>query len=134
MPIEYNWIDSEETILRVTYPSQWKWNDLYDIQKEINALLNTSSKSVALVHDLSRIRSLPPNAIGHIKNVVLRIHPNIKVMVYVGMNRFVRTIWDLISKLGIDRLVPVSFVFAESVEQGVELGRQILREINQSQP
>lgn len=134
MPIQYNWIDSEETIIQVTYPSQWKWNDLYAVQRDINALLDTSSKSIVAVHDFSRSRNLPPNAIGHMKNLILRIHPTIKVIVYVGMNHFIRTMWGVISTLGMDRLVSVRFVFAESVEQGIELGQKALQEFHYPQP
>lgn len=131
MPIQYSRDDPEETLIHMTYPTHWKWNELYSVQREVNALLDSSTAPVVLLQDFSRNRSLPPNAISHVKNLVLRIHPTIKVMVFVGMNPFFRTMWEVFSALRLDQLVSVRFLFAESVEQGIVLGLRSLAEASQ---
>lgn len=132
MPIQYNWVDPEETIIHIAYPAQWKWNNLYGTQKDINDLLDTSSHSIMTVYDFSRSRRLPPNAIGHMKNLILRLHPAIQVIVFVGTKPFIRAMREVFNILGLDRLVLVRFLFAESVEQGIMIGRQALIEIRQA--
>jgi hypothetical protein len=125
MPIIYRWENQERTLILLTYPPKWKWEELYGVQRDVNAQLDNTQLSVTMIQDFSKSPMLPPSAIVHIKNLVFRIHPRIRVMIYVGMNRFVRTMWDTFVRMYGKRLFHTQFLFANTVEEARKMASAV---------
>lgn len=131
MDIQIFWDEQHDGILHVVYPSRWTWNELYSVEKLGIEMVNTSGHDhVVLIQDMTLSDSLPPLAVTHIQNLVKSLHPSTRMNVFVGMNRFVRMMWDTAGRLLPAQLHKGRFAFAESVEEAREMARALLVELN----
>ncbi len=134
MDINVFWDDQHEGVIHIVYPSRWTWNELYTAEKRGNDMINvTSYAHIVAIHDMVLSDSLPPLAVTHIQNLVKALHPNTRMTVFVGMNRFVRLMWDTASRLLPSKIHKGRFTFAESVEEAREIAAAFLEELNTPQ-
>lgn len=135
MDINVFWDEQHEGVIHVVYPSRWSWNDLYTAEKRGIDMINaTTYANIVSIHDMNLSDSLPPLAVTHIQNLVKALHPNTRMTVFVGMNRFVRLMWDTASRLLPAKLHKGRFTFADSVDEAREMAAILLAELNANTP
>ncbi len=135
MNINVFWDEQLQGVIHVVYPPHWAWNELYAAEKHGIEMINASGyPHIVAIHDFTKSDSLPPLAVTHIQNLVKALHPNTRLTVFVGMNRFVRLMWDTASRLLPPKLLQGRFTFANSVEEAREMAVALLQELNRDTP
>ncbi len=135
MAIDVSWDEQHEGVIHVVYPPRWTWNELYTAEKHGVEMINAMGcPHVVSIHDFTKSDSLPPLAVTHIQNLVKALHPNTRLTVFVGMNRFVRLMWDTASRLLPVKALKGRFTFADSIEQAREMAITLLAELNTANP
>jgi len=135
MEIDVFWDKQHEGVIHVVYPPSWTWNELYAAEKQGIEMINTTGCShVVSIQDFTKSDSLPPLAVTHIQNLVKALHPNTRLTVFVGMNRFVRLMWDTASRLLPMKALKGRFAFANSIDEAREMAVMYLQELNNNTP
>ncbi len=77
MTFTLHWDDLNETTSVVTYPAQWTWEQLYDIEDAGRAMIpeGDTQCGVALIQDMRAFNGLPSNAVPHLRNLVAGCTP-----------------------------------------------------------
>jgi hypothetical protein len=76
MPLKIVWDDEAKTVIRYVAEGVWNWNDLHKHAKLATFGLNTVQHPVETIFDLSRSIRLPAGAVGHLRSLGKRDHPN----------------------------------------------------------
>lgn len=97
MPIEVQWDNDERTIMRVDYPEAWSWEEMYDAQTLGKEMADEIGHPYDVIHDLRKTTHLPPGAFSNLRRIMSRMHPLNRGNVYVGMNPFIRAVWNSFS-------------------------------------
>lgn len=69
MSVEFDWLDSEKTIMCYTARPPWNWKDYYRAVKISAFKMNNLGHQVDVVLDLHGSPSLPAGAVGHLRGV-----------------------------------------------------------------
>ena len=76
MPIKLAWDDDAKTVIRYRAEGIWNWNELHKNAKLATFALGNVPHPVETIFDLSRSIRLPAGAIGHLRSLGKRDHPN----------------------------------------------------------
>ncbi len=97
--ISVNWQDAKQTVVLVTFPKLWSWQDLYTCIDDINKLLDSVTHSVYTIFDFTLSTKIPDNALGHIKRLNMTARPNQDKIAIVGLETFGRVLIDMFIRL-----------------------------------
>ena len=109
MPVKFEWENDEKTIMRVVVSGVWNWNEFHKMMRIMSFALDRVSHPVETIIDLRAGAKLPAGALGHIRSLGKRIHPN-------GTDRAVI--------IGLDEAVAKSLGGADGIYQD---GERLLR-------
>jgi hypothetical protein len=91
MPPVAQWDNIAKTVIRITYPEKWTWEEFYELNTEtIPAMLREVTHGVYLVADFSTTKFLPPNALTHGRSVMTHYPPNWNLLIVVTKSRFIQ--------------------------------------------
>ncbi len=76
MPVEFRWDNEEQTVIRFVATGLWNWNDFHKAMRRATFWLDSVSHSVETIIDLRAGVKLPAGALGHVRSLGKRIHPN----------------------------------------------------------
>ncbi len=96
MPILVEWGNAEQTILSLSFVSPWTWDDFYEMQSQVTALTAGVDYVVDTLVDVSKGRSLPPNALTHLSKGAAKVPPNSGIIAAVGVDAFIRSMMDMV--------------------------------------
>lgn len=99
MAVEVKWLDTEQTVLVYTFSDPWTWDDYYETTAQGRAMLQGVDHVVVTIIDMSGSRALPPGALTHLRRVSTDRRPNPGPIILVGLNRFVRAMSDMLSRI-----------------------------------
>jgi hypothetical protein len=87
MPIEFDWENDDQTVLRLVAIDPWNWNDFHKNMRLATFWLDTVDHPVELIVDLRRSETLPAGALGHIRSLGKPLHPNMRSrLVMIGLD------------------------------------------------
>ena len=100
MSITLQWDNNEHTILRVTYPPTWTWDEFYQINAvEIPNLIKETPNGVYLLADFTSASHLPSNALLHGRSVMGNYPPNWKKLIVVTESRLIKKLGELVHQM-----------------------------------
>lgn len=128
MSVSTQWDNDDRTVVRCTYTGKIAWEDFYRVETELKALLDSTSGPIPIIAELQPPVSLPTNILGHhtdSSQSSMLTHPNAGQVVVVGTNRFIKTVFDIFSRVysGMNGKI----IFANTLEQA----RALLAEMGQ---
>lgn len=92
MGIKVNWYDKDKTIVRYEFEGQWRWDDLHEAIKQVNALLESVNHPVYIIIDVTEGTIVPAGAFSHMRMRSMNAAPNWAGGIFVGMNTFLKTL------------------------------------------
>ncbi|MBZ0302365.1 MAG: hypothetical protein K8J31_21645 [Anaerolineae bacterium] len=76
MPVDFDWDNDAQTVLRVIPTPPWNWNDFHKGLRRAAFWLDAVDHDVEILIDLRRSGKLPAGVLGHIRSLGVSIHPN----------------------------------------------------------
>jgi hypothetical protein len=99
MSIQTTWSEREPHTILMTIESGFEWEMLYAAFDDMARLASETSEPCAMILDMRQFQKVPANAITHAKNTLNRYPENVSLVVLVGMNYFINTMWSVFQKL-----------------------------------
>ncbi len=99
MAVNVMWEDEQKKVLLLIFEAHWTLQEFDDAVKRSYDMMDTVDYIVNLIIDLRNGRELPGGFIGGLRKVSKTPHPNHGLMVLIGVNAFVRAVYDVFSKL-----------------------------------
>jgi hypothetical protein len=119
MPIEVKWYDAEQTVILYDFSEHWTWDEMYAAVEQVTAMIASVPHRVDSIMNLTRTSIVPTGAIGHVKSLSGAIQPNFGIGVVLSRNTFIKTIFQMFSKLYPKQ--GSRFAVVESEEQGLAM-------------
>lgn len=119
MAIKVSWYNNQQALL-YTFPTEWTWEDLENVQDDANRLLDSLNYSVPIICDMTQSKGAPLGALGQSKARIRRVHPNTTTLVIVGANPIITALLHVVNKL-----IPASaqkLATAPDLESAFKLG------------
>ena len=87
MPIQFDWDNADQTIIRFIATDPWNWNDFHKTMRIASFRLDMVDHPVEMVIDLRQSSKLPAGAVGHIRSLGNLAHPNArKRLLIIGLD------------------------------------------------
>src|SRR5687768_7428235 len=99
MPITVKWENDDKRVIRVTYLGRWTVADAYGSRDQIRALVNEVNHDVDSIHDMRQSGFLPPSILTHTREIMSEPVPQMRLIVLVGTNSFVQTMYNVFCKV-----------------------------------
>lgn len=97
MSIEIIWDNDEQTIIRVTFPEEWTWDEWLAIDEITNPMLNSVNHKVCYLADMRRTKRVPTGLKLDIAREVLEFrHENSDMLVVLGMNQMIKALFKVV--------------------------------------
>jgi len=130
MSIVVSWHEQNPRVMIVTYSDKWIWEDIFQAEQTGANLIDASPyEEVVIIHNMKMFHSLPPNAVVQIKTLIQQLHPGMRLMIFVGMNSFLKSMWDIAKRLAfLTYKGNHEFSFAATNEAALQEARQFLQE------
>lgn len=95
MGVNVFWVNDDKTIVQYDFIGRWTWEDFYPAYEEALRMEASVTHRVDVIINLLESRSIPPNALSHLKNITDKQPDNIGVSVLVTTHRFVKVMYDM---------------------------------------
>lgn len=128
MTIDVRWANDAQTIIEVVFQADWEPNEFYQLDPNTRAMLDTVSHPVVFVVDATEMRHIPRGLDYRLTSRVLATsHPNTRLIILVGLNRYVETMMNIIL-----RIVPVTtnLKLMSTMEEAYRLAEDMHQENN----
>lgn len=128
MPIQVVWDNEDKTIIRVTFPEKWTWDEFQEIDYRVEIMIGRIQHKVVYIADMSATKSVPKGLKLDVVRYVLDFnHENSDLLIVVGMNKMVKALFDIvILALG---HIATNIKTADTLEEGYQLLNYRLLEI-----
>lgn len=93
--IDVDWYDDTQTTLHVVYGKSFSLEDFYASIDTSYMMMESVSCIIDIVQDLTDLSALPPNVFSILRYVEGKAHPRRGITIVVGMNRFVKVMFDV---------------------------------------
>ena len=90
MGIQVVWDDSEQTIIRWDFDSDWDWSDFWNAFSESIRIGEGYTKRVDVIPNVTHTKRLPIGALGAFKSVDTRLPDFVKLVVVAGSDSMTR--------------------------------------------
>ncbi len=128
MPIQVIWDNEDKTIIRVTFPEKWTWDEFQEIDYRVETMIDRLQHKVVYLADISATQSVPKGLKLDVVRYVLDFnHENSDLLVVVGMNKMVKAMFDIVT-LALGHLA-TNIKTADTLEEGYQLLNYRLLEI-----
>jgi hypothetical protein len=84
MPIEVQWDNAEQTILRFDYTTPWTWEDLRAAVQEASGMSRDIGYTVCVINDVTRASALPDGALVTFRGISRLTPDNTGLIVIAG--------------------------------------------------
>jgi hypothetical protein len=95
MPVRVSWFDETRRIILYELEGVWTWDDFYPVYEKAIAMETTSPERVDVILDMRQNKTVPANALLHIKGIADRQPPNLGVSVLVTSNRVIESLYAI---------------------------------------
>ena len=76
MPVDFQWDNDEKTIIRYTASGVWNWNEFHKHLRRSLLWFDQVSHPIEMIIDLRGGNKLPAGAVGHLRSIGAKAHPN----------------------------------------------------------
>lgn len=121
MPVTVKWENDEKRVLRIVYLGRWTVEDAYAIRDQIRALIAEVGHEVDSIHDMRQGGFLPPSILTHTREIMSVPVTQMRLVVLVGSNSFVQTMYNVFSKVYPRLVERNNFRMVQSIEAAHEL-------------
>ncbi len=94
MSVSADWQDEKHDIVFYNFEGAWTWDEMYRAYTKAIALEKSVPYRVDVILDLRRSKSIPANALLHVKNISDKQPENLGLTVVVTPNGFVRALYN----------------------------------------
>jgi hypothetical protein len=120
MAIDLYWDDDNLTTLLCVFDGRWTWDELYATLKTIRQITDDLPHEVAAIIDVRKGAHLPEGlftlqSLERAKQLMQMGEGGTGMMLVVGVNPMIKTVFEAVSKL--DRNAAANVRFFESVKQ-----------------
>jgi hypothetical protein len=95
--ITVEWANGEQNILRWQFIQPWTWEEFYNAQMQMNAMIDSVTGNVDCIFLTSKTQLLPSHATIHLRKIIAQQHERLNLIVIVGANRFVSTLMQVMT-------------------------------------
>lgn len=128
MAIEIVWDNDNQTIIRVTFPEQWTWDDFLEVDTITAKMVDSVNHKVCFLADLRQTKRIPTGLKLDIANQVLDFrHENSDLLIIVGMNKMIRALLN-ITLMALSR-IRTQIKIVETIDEAYECIHHRLLEI-----
>jgi hypothetical protein len=114
--ITVEWDSPDSNIICYTVAGKWTWDEFYSALNRARALMAQSpAAKVDFIVNMQHGSTLPSGAITHFSRLARVPHTKSDRMVLVGVNRFIKTFFDVFGKIYPARMHKI--FIAQSVEE-----------------
>jgi hypothetical protein len=101
MGIVVSWDNNDKTIIQVSFEDDgWNWEDFYDIDRQVQAMLAEVNHSVSYLADVKQLNLLPKGlSLLRARKVLHLRNPRSDITVIAGASPFIRRTVELIFKI-----------------------------------
>lgn len=117
MPITVEWDNPEKTVVRMAMMGTWTWDEAYAKADEGYAMLETVDYEVGIIIDMTQSPHIPDHAISNAQAMIKRRHPRTGLTVFVRVNTFFTSMWNIFSRLYTAMAHKQNSVFANTLEE-----------------
>lgn len=97
MSIEIVWDNDEQTIIRVTFPEEWTWDEWLEIDVITAPMLDSVQHKVCFLADLRQAKRVPSGLQLKVAREILEFrHENSDMLVIFGMNKSIDTLLKVV--------------------------------------
>src|SRR5688500_5771358 len=99
MAINYQWYNSEKTVILLVFEKKWTWDEYSHIQKSLFSMIDSVEGTVHYLIDVYQVRSLPLGALNKLPVILSETHPRRGKTLIVGASAGVRHFWQLLQRV-----------------------------------
>jgi hypothetical protein len=98
--INFQWDNDEKTVMRYTVEGDWNWNEFHKTLRRSTLRFDDVSHPVDTIIDLRKGLKLPAGAVGHLRSLGTKMHPNgVARTVIIGVDRTVQSAIGAVDRL-----------------------------------
>ena len=99
MPIEVEWDNAEQTILRLDFHAPWNWEAYEAAVLKSSQLIGTAAQPVVMIVNGATIEQLPQGALSHFRQSEFLVPGNLGCICVVNANPLIRLVISTVGKL-----------------------------------
>lgn len=115
MPNNLRWLTSDKTILILTVPEYWAWEDLVQWMEVIGQVLDTCEYPTTVMIDFQYSTYFPKHVAIHIPALVNDLHEKADPVIFVRLSPTHRAVLSIITR--IHRNIAHKFSILEDVDE-----------------
>ena len=96
MTIIVSWFDDSKTAILREFGASWTWDEFYESQTEVNAMLSSVEHKVHQVIDFRQSNTLPSNTLTHIRNSGRNIPENRGKSIVITRSAFYKQMYKIL--------------------------------------
>lgn len=85
MPVSVAWTNTQQTVAQATVAEPWTWQDLFDADQQVRAMLEAVEHDVVVIVDFTRSHYVPPRPVAQLPRFAEGRHPREKALIVVGL-------------------------------------------------
>ena len=118
MNITVEWDNSEQTIIRCSFPQAWTWDSFYSAYGRAKARICQVKHPVHIIFNLVERSTIPTGALAFLRHLGSETIPlNMGYTVIVSHHWGVQTVWDAFRKVYQESGENLGWQFAASLEE-----------------
>ncbi len=102
MAITIEWVNSEQSVIKLEFPQLWTWEEVYEVKRQLDSRLDQVDHDCAVLFILPSNAKLPMNALSNGLRILNDSHPHIRLFVIVTPSLFVRSVTEMVRKVSTD--------------------------------
>ena len=123
MSIKTKWLGENSNIILLSVEGAWTWQDYQIAMEDMYRMMAESDyDKIDYILDMSNAPILPDNVLSRMQKVSQNKHPKSGHMVVIGVNRYIKLLFDLMKNI-----VPAHMKFI-SISTTIEDARRELNE------
>lgn len=121
MPIEVQWDNNEQTVIRWVYQWPWSWEEAYQAYEQEMALIDCVEHIVDGIADMRQAQGLPKGSLTAGISLMNKSHERMDLLVILGANRLIQSMYDMMRKLYPGMAKKVKLVIVRSEEEAYQV-------------
>lgn len=122
MGIYVEWDNEDRTVLRYTYEDFWSWDEFYSASAQARSMLETARHEVNTIVDMRSSTVMPRGMLAQARRALDQAcHSNQGLIIGVGVNRFLETMYEFARQAHPDILEQINIVLAPTMEDAYQI-------------
>ena len=124
MSIDLDWDNPSKTIITCEFDTEWTWNDVFEMNREIEKMMDSVSHAVHVVIIMRSNKFPQSGTLTYTKHLFIPDHPNYANHVdFVGGNLLIKTFERIIRRAYAQAMNPIRSDYVETMRDARQLFR-----------